>query len=138
MNEPRALNTAQECEEYFLSEFPMVAQIAMPYLRKLTQFLNKDIGNDLFRIKGYKRRDGIGFCVAEKDDQITKPQVRTNFVVIKPEKRIIDFYHPGPPNNFAIIMQFNEVDTLSRTELNQQFEASFSGRVLDKNLPVRW
>jgi hypothetical protein len=133
----RALNTAQECEEYLFSTFPGIAQTAIPFLQKLTPLLDKDIGNKYLCIKGYTRKDGIGFCIAEKDDQITEPEVRTNFVVIKPNSRIIDFYHRGDPNNFAIIKKFNEID-LKTTWLDQQLKDSFTNRALDKGFDVRW
>lgn len=132
-----SLNTEQECEDYLFSEFPAAAaRASLPYLKKLTPLLTKEIGND-YRIKGYKRKDAIGFCIIKKDNKIESP-VRTNFVVLKPKTRIIDFFHLGYPNNFAVIKKFKEIDALSEDELNNQLGSSFSGRVSHNNLPVHW
>lgn len=137
MNE-RSLNTEQECEDYLFSKFlAKVAQASLPYLKKLTPLLTKEIGSD-YRIKGYKREDGVGFCIIKKDNKIIESRVKTNFVVLKPKARIIDFFHPGPPNNFAVIKKFEEIDALSEDELNNQLGSSFSRRASHNDLPVHW
>lgn len=136
MNE-RSLNTEQECKDYLFSKFPeKVAQASLPYLNKLTPLLTKEIGND-YRIKGYKREDAIGFCIIKKDNKIIENRAKTNFVVLKPKTRRIDFFHLGCPNNFAAI-KFKEIDALSEDELNNQLGSSFSGRASLNNLPVHW
>jgi len=134
----RALSTKKLCEDYLNITFARSAQATLPLLGRFIHLLDKDIGNDNFCIKGYKRRDGIGFCIVKEDDQISETKVRTNFVVLKPNQRIIDFYHLGDPNNFAIIRSFNEISLLSDEELEYLIRSSFTGRAADRNLIVRW
>lgn len=134
----RALNTQQQCEEYLYRQFTRSAAAALPILRRFTYLLNKDIENSDYCIKGYKRKDAIGFCIVKRDSQISEKSVPTNFVVLKPEKRIIDFYHRNDHSSFAITRSFREISSLSDEELESLTRLSFTERAADKSLPVRW
>lgn len=138
MNKSRALNTEEECEKYLFSEFPEVARNTVSYLRMLVPILGRSIGNDLYRIKGYTRKDGIGFCIVKKDDGIFVEKVRSNFLVLKPGDGVVDYFHRGSRNNFDS-MGFKEFfDDVSEDQLNDRIGTAFSGRALDKNLSVQW
>lgn len=134
----RALNTEDECLEYLKSRFPGAAKTALPLLQKLTPLLGRDIGSDLYRIKGYTRGDGIGFGIFEREDQVLYDTVRTGFVVLNAGKKVMDFYRPGYRNNFAITKSFDEVRTLTDEQLQELLRSSFVKRAANKRIPVQW
>lgn len=139
---PRALETKQQCEDYLRSHFNDYIEQALSILHFFTPLLGKEIGSKPHCIKGYTRKDGIGFCIVPINDKIDKDKVTTNFVVLKPRASIIDYHCPGQGHNnqFASISfdEFNRNSISKKIELEKLMRNSFITRAKDIGLALDW
>lgn len=139
---PRALETKQQCEDYLRSHFNSYIEQTLSILHFFTPLLGKEIGSKPHCIKGYTRKDGIGFCIVPINDKIDKDKVTTNFVVLKPNISIIDYYSPGQGHNnqFASISfdEFNRNRISKKAELEGLMQSAFTARAEKMRLSLNW